>query len=47
VFTVIEVQTSYTVKHSAVMLYNNVLPVSVHQNHEFILAYKHDMYLLF
>ena len=33
VFTVTEIQTQYTVKHSTLMLYNNVLHVSNHQHY--------------
>jgi hypothetical protein len=32
VFTITEIQTRYTVKHNTLMLYNNVLNISVYQN---------------
>jgi hypothetical protein len=33
VFTVTEIQGKYSVKHNTLILYNNVLHVSVQQNH--------------
>jgi hypothetical protein len=32
-FTIIEIRTNFTAKHNILMPHNNVLHVSVHQNH--------------
>jgi len=36
VFTVTEMETQYTLRHNTLMLHNNTLCVTVHQNHHWV-----------